>query len=100
MPKLTPAARLARDTDFRDRALVAALREALLVLGEDPETPNHTFRVSYAQSILRGPEQYQLTVSWLLASYPPFAEYQAADDVPDDEISAALHQVWNALSQP
>lgn len=99
-PKVANAARLARDPAFQDRALIAALREAISVLREPEDTANHVFRVAYAQSILRSPESYQATVSWVLAAAPQLAEASTADAVPDQVMAAVLHEMWNGLSQP
>lgn len=101
MATVTGPALLVRDPAFRDRALIAALREAMQVLQEPETTVNHTFRVGYAQSILRGPEQYQATVAWVLAAAPPLADLgPTADDIPDELLGQVLHDMWDSLSQP
>ena len=98
---VTDPAKFARDANFRDRALIAALREAIAVLQEPATTPNHTFRIGYAQSILKGPEQYQDAVAWVLASAPQLAGLgPVADAVPDDVLGQVLHELWDALSMP
>lgn len=103
MPQITGPAKLAKDEEFRDRALVAALVEAISVVREADEVPNHAFRVAYAQSLLRGPEQYRVTVSWVLASAlgldPSYADVPQ-EQIPDALLSGALHGMWNYLSTP
>ena len=103
MANITSPALLARDDSFRDRALIAALQEAVAVLDEPEDTPGHTHRVGYAQSIIKSPEAYQPTVVWVLAAAfgldPTYAD-QPAELIPDEAMGVVLHNMWNALSQP
>lgn len=102
MAKITGPAKMAADPEFRDRALVAALQEAIAVLNEPEDTTNHSFRVAYAQTILRSPENYRPTVAWVLAAAfgmnPTYAN-ATPEDIPDEVMTAVLHTMWGALSQ-
>lgn len=101
--KITAPAKMAADTDFADRALIAALQEAIAVLREPDTTPNHAFRVGYAQSILKSPLSYQPTVAWVLAAAFGLDDtYSGATpgDIPDDAMTVVFRAMWDALSQP
>lgn len=99
MSDIVNGALLARDEAFRDRALIAAVRQALAVMAEPEDTPNRTFRQGYASSLLKGPAHYQDTVVWVLAADPTVAaEGATSDEITDAVMSARVAAVWNYLA--
>lgn len=73
MGALANAAVLAKDSVFRDRALAALIYQARRVMTEPESTPNHTFRLSFARSVVRSPEMYLPTAGWVMACDPTIA---------------------------
>lgn len=99
MGSLANAAALARDAAFKDMAFAALVYQARVVLTEVESTPNHTFRKAFAQSVLRQPEGYQSTTTWVMACDPAIASLGAtAASVPEAALLSAVLKAWDYLA--
>lgn len=94
----------ASDQTFAGRVMMLMFTTAQQVASEDPATPDHAARVSYAGYVLRGEEKPQLVAAHVISSNPTIGATIDADpaalgsNVPDNDIAFALASIWGARS--
>lgn len=91
----------ASDPVFYTRVSFIALKAAQNVATEDPNAPNHTNRVDYAERIFRGGDNALLISMHIAASNSTIAatlESGGGEAVPDGDIEFAMGQIWDSRS--
>jgi hypothetical protein len=99
--------RLAQDLSFQGRVRGAISRVAFEVLEEDPATPNHTQRATFARQVLTNLQYSPSQVSPWLAERPNLVGAVTSFDFPsgnvvttatDADIESQLHTDWDHLA--
>jgi hypothetical protein len=94
----------ASNADFAGRVMMLMFKVAQEVASEDPATPNHAERISYASLVIRGEEKPQLVAAHVISSNPTIGAAIDGDpaalgsNVPDGDIEFALASIWDARS--
>jgi hypothetical protein len=84
---------------FYTRVAFIALKAAQNVAAEDPATPNHAARASYAGRVMIGEDKALLIALHIAAANATIAatlESDGPDAVPDGDIEYAMGQIWDA----
>jgi len=100
---------LTRDTGpggFMERLTVLLAKEAGDILKESGGTPYHQQRASYAQRVIGSPHQSATMAGPIVVMHTNIASYTVYDeeskisttDAPDNNIEAAVSELWNALA--
>jgi hypothetical protein len=93
----------ARDDTYAGRVAMIMLKVAQDVASEDPTTPHHNERISYASRVIRGDENPKMVASHVNTN-PAIAATIQADpaqlgaNVPDGDIEFTLASIWDARS--
>ena len=94
----------ASDDTFSGRVMMIQFGVAQNVASEDPATPNHSERISYALLVIRGDEKPKLVAAHIISANPVIAGAIDSEpallgsNVPDGDIEFALATVWDSRS--
>lgn len=91
----------ARDDTYAARVAMIQLSVAQQISSEDPATPNHANRVSYANLVIAGKENPKLVAAHINTN-PSISVTIASDpaalgsNVPDGDIEFTMATIWDA----
>jgi|KBSMisStaDraftv2_1062788.scaffolds.fasta_scaffold153213_3 hypothetical protein len=92
----------ARNDEFAARVMMISYKVAQMVSTEDPATPSHSVRVSYAGRVIRGGDNPKQMSAHVISSNPTIAAAIEGNpsaygaNVPDADIEFALSSIWTA----
>lgn len=99
--------RLAQDPTFQGRVRAAVATVAWQVLGEDPATPNHDKRVTYARSVINNLTYAAQTAASWLVERPNLRAFETTYDfaagaivtaATDPDIESQIATDWDVLA--
>ena len=84
---------LAQDHTFHRRVQQAAVKSAIAVAAEDPETANHAARLAWGNKILLSPEGYGKTIAYGVLTNTLLGMASS-----DSDIEFTVNSMWNAYA--
>lgn len=90
----------AYDPDFYGKIGMLAMKVAQNVATEDPQTPEHAARVTYANRVFRGEDNLPLIASHIISSNGTIAAtIEGGGEPPDGDLEYAFGAIWTARAK-